>query len=489
MAYRVTSAIVGTLIIFLTAGLLLTPEALIGTVRAVDVEVEIGPFEKDGEFYEGMEVVVIYEDEEYEGEVDKKGYALIELPSTALEEDVDIEVKWEGEKFEGSLEMPDEHGDRVDPPETILAELPSLKESGGDSDSGGVSTALIAAIAIVVIIIVLMLILLLRKKKKPEEKKEYAEPPTERPMDVEKETPHDDIGLHGHMPPQPEIPRGKMPQQQQRTKSPPEVPKGKMPQGPPPGKMPSGPPPGKMPAQAPPPAEEKKEASPPPAMETASPPPAAAVVSQEKKEVKGEGVRMEPAVGAVVCNVCLGYVKPGLNLVVCGCNKKFHPSCAMRVGECPSCGRDFSSELDKYSEEELQGPAAKKTAEEEVVEELEKKKEEKKGEEPQEKDAGLQAYLNMMETALETGDFKEVKGLTEEAEAFTALAKRVEAEQKAEELRDIDAYMIMLKQALADGLISTGEEMLLKQVREEMAISDDEHEMLMAKAKYELSKK
>ncbi len=39
------------------------------------------------------------------------------------------------------------------------------------------------------------------------------------------------------------------------------------------------------------------------------------------------------------CHICMGLVKPGLPFAKCECGKKFHDSCAKRVGDCPNCGR------------------------------------------------------------------------------------------------------------------------------------------------------
>ena len=40
---------------------------------------------------------------------------------------------------------------------------------------------------------------------------------------------------------------------------------------------------------------------------------------------------------AVKCNICLGYIKPGLNAVTCVCGKHFHERCAERLSDCPVC--------------------------------------------------------------------------------------------------------------------------------------------------------
>jgi len=45
---------------------------------------------------------------------------------------------------------------------------------------------------------------------------------------------------------------------------------------------------------------------------------------------------------SVRCHICLGTIKPGLPIVKCDCGKTYHEICAIRVGECPNCGRVIS---------------------------------------------------------------------------------------------------------------------------------------------------
>lgn len=58
-------------------------------------------------------------------------------------------------------------------------------------------------------------------------------------------------------------------------------------------------------------------------------------------------IRTRPQVKAVrikgqaKCDICLGLIKPGLPSVLCGCGKQFHNSCAMRVADCPICGKQL----------------------------------------------------------------------------------------------------------------------------------------------------
>ena len=44
------------------------------------------------------------------------------------------------------------------------------------------------------------------------------------------------------------------------------------------------------------------------------------------------------ATEAVMCNICMGVVKPGLEIITCTCGNRYHNACGNRVGVCPKCG-------------------------------------------------------------------------------------------------------------------------------------------------------
>jgi hypothetical protein len=52
-----------------------------------------------------------------------------------------------------------------------------------------------------------------------------------------------------------------------------------------------------------------------------------------------------PKVKPVVCQICLGRVKEGMEYARCHCGKVFHPVCLSRTGFCPYCDRDYRAEL------------------------------------------------------------------------------------------------------------------------------------------------
>ncbi|OGS44820.1 MAG: hypothetical protein A3K76_06715 [Euryarchaeota archaeon RBG_13_57_23] len=58
------------------------------------------------------------------------------------------------------------------------------------------------------------------------------------------------------------------------------------------------------------------------------------VTKRTRPQVKAVRIK-----GQVKCDICLGLIKPGLPSVLCGCGKQFHNSCAMRVADCPVCGK------------------------------------------------------------------------------------------------------------------------------------------------------
>ncbi len=49
------------------------------------------------------------------------------------------------------------------------------------------------------------------------------------------------------------------------------------------------------------------------------------------------GPMVSTATEAVMCNICMGVVKTGLQITNCGCGNKFHKSCGDRIGVCPKC--------------------------------------------------------------------------------------------------------------------------------------------------------
>ncbi len=55
-------------------------------------------------------------------------------------------------------------------------------------------------------------------------------------------------------------------------------------------------------------------------------------------ESKGEDSTIFTATEAVICRICMGVVKTGLEIMTCSCGNKLHRSCGERVEECPRCG-------------------------------------------------------------------------------------------------------------------------------------------------------
>ncbi|MEM2899235.1 MAG: hypothetical protein QXT63_00430, partial [Thermoplasmata archaeon] len=75
---------------------------------------------------------------------------------------------------------------------------------------------------------------------------------------------------------------------------------------------------------------------------------ALAMESVEAKKEKGsvpisQSSKSATATAVIRCAICFGHVKPGLAVRICGCGKKFHETCAVRVGECPSCHTKFEN--------------------------------------------------------------------------------------------------------------------------------------------------
>ena len=62
--------------------------------------------------------------------------------------------------------------------------------------------------------------------------------------------------------------------------------------------------------------------------------------SAERPRVVVSGPKVKP----VVCQICLGRVKDGLEYAKCSCGKVFHPVCLLRTGACPYCGTAYFAE-------------------------------------------------------------------------------------------------------------------------------------------------
>ncbi|MDD1767375.1 MAG: hypothetical protein LUQ27_02245 [Methanomassiliicoccales archaeon] len=50
-----------------------------------------------------------------------------------------------------------------------------------------------------------------------------------------------------------------------------------------------------------------------------------------------------PKVKPLICQICLGRVKQGMEYVKCGCGKVFHMTCISRTGFCPYCESQFTT--------------------------------------------------------------------------------------------------------------------------------------------------
>lgn len=58
-----------------------------------------------------------------------------------------------------------------------------------------------------------------------------------------------------------------------------------------------------------------------------------ATVVRKRPKIHITGPRVKP----VICQICLGRVKPGLEYLRCECGKAFHLACLSRTGFCPYC--------------------------------------------------------------------------------------------------------------------------------------------------------
>ncbi len=71
---------------------------------------------------------------------------------------------------------------------------------------------------------------------------------------------------------------------------------------------------------------------------------------KERSRVVVNGPKIKP----VICQICLGRVKEGLEYARCSCGKDFHPACLTRAASCPYCGASYAE--GPLSEERLVRP-------------------------------------------------------------------------------------------------------------------------------------
>jgi len=66
-----------------------------------------------------------------------------------------------------------------------------------------------------------------------------------------------------------------------------------------------------------------------------------AVPAEPKKIDAAAAFQKMKATAETKCNICMGKVKAGLDIIKCNCGKDFHAMCGTRAGKCPGCGTEF----------------------------------------------------------------------------------------------------------------------------------------------------
>jgi hypothetical protein len=54
-------------------------------------------------------------------------------------------------------------------------------------------------------------------------------------------------------------------------------------------------------------------------------------------------IPIKPKYDIVVCRICMGRIKQGLNVAKCTCGKSFHDVCLERTGFCPYCQKPYDA--------------------------------------------------------------------------------------------------------------------------------------------------
>jgi tetratricopeptide (TPR) repeat protein len=69
---------------------------------------------------------------------------------------------------------------------------------------------------------------------------------------------------------------------------------------------------------------------------------------------KAEAFQRLKAETETKCNICMGTVKPDLDIIRCNCGREYHAMCGERFGECPGCGTSFTEGEVKSDIEDLE---------------------------------------------------------------------------------------------------------------------------------------
>jgi hypothetical protein len=66
-------------------------------------------------------------------------------------------------------------------------------------------------------------------------------------------------------------------------------------------------------------------------------------VTQQLPRPRPRVTPIKPKYDIVVCQICMGRVKQGLNVAKCECGKRFHDVCLERTGFCPYCQKKYDA--------------------------------------------------------------------------------------------------------------------------------------------------
>lgn len=53
------------------------------------------------------------------------------------------------------------------------------------------------------------------------------------------------------------------------------------------------------------------------------------------------------------CSICMGKVKPGIEIIRCSCGKEYHAMCGKRFGKCAGCGLEFKEKEGEAKEDDI----------------------------------------------------------------------------------------------------------------------------------------
>jgi hypothetical protein len=93
-----------------------------------------------------------------------------------------------------------------------------------------------------------------------------------------------------------------------------------------------------------------------------APQPSSHPETQESLRPRPRVTPIKPKYDIVVCQICMGRIKQGLNVAKCECGKSFHDVCLERTGFCPYCQKPYDAAMVASISKKREMPKIEKVA-------------------------------------------------------------------------------------------------------------------------------